>query len=133
MKMQKFPCSFEIPCSSNFSKIVQNTKIKENYLSVVFYNDVQIFCRASALEVTDKYVDIFPKLENSVENVKKTARPRYIKSHLPWELLPHQIFKIKPKVSSIYFCIKTVRKVAHYCTALSVNPKKTVRFFAGFY
>ncbi|CAD6225909.1 GSCOCG00005789001-RA-CDS [Cotesia congregata] len=53
---------------------------------------------SSALMVTGKYVDFFSQFGNSVENVEKTARPRYVKTHLPWELLPQQIKSKKPKV-----------------------------------
>ena len=41
----------------------------------------------------------FQNLGDSVENVEKTARPRYVKSHLPWSLLPDEIHVKKPKVS----------------------------------
>lgn len=48
--------------------------------------------------VTGKYVKFFSQLGNSVENVEKSPRPRYVKTHLPWELLPREMNEKKPKV-----------------------------------
>lgn len=50
--------------------------------------------------VTGNYVEWFAKLGDSVENVKSMPRTRYIKSHLPLELLPQQIHQTKPKVDN---------------------------------
>lgn len=61
-------------------------------------NNFLLTSRSSALMVTGKYVDFFSQFGNSVENVEKISRPRYIKSHLPWELLPQQLKSKKPKV-----------------------------------
>ncbi|XP_048505631.1 luciferin sulfotransferase-like [Athalia rosae] len=52
----------------------------------------------SALLVSGEYVDWFSKLGNSVENVERTPSPRYVKSHLPWDLLPSQLKIKKPKI-----------------------------------
>ncbi|XP_053975783.1 luciferin sulfotransferase [Hylaeus volcanicus] len=53
---------------------------------------------ASCLMVSGDYVEWFAKLGDSVENVTKMPPTRYIKSHLPLELLPQQIHKKKPKI-----------------------------------
>jgi hypothetical protein len=37
-------------------------------------------------------------LGNSVELVENMQSPRYIKSHLTWELLPDALNTVKPKV-----------------------------------
>ncbi|KAG8223340.1 hypothetical protein J437_LFUL001218, partial [Ladona fulva] len=37
-------------------------------------------------------------LKNSVDYVKNLTSPRYIKTHLPWELLPQQLKTKKPKI-----------------------------------
>lgn len=55
---------------------------------------------------------------NSVEVVKQMKSPRYIKTHLPWELLPYQIQSgtVKPK---IIYIARNPKDVAvsyyHYC------------------
>lgn len=54
--------------------------------------------RASSLMVTGDCAEWFAKMGDSVENVTKMKRPRYIKSHLPLDLLPQQIHQKKPKV-----------------------------------
>lgn len=38
------------------------------------------------------------KVGNSVQMVENLPSPRYIKSHLPWQLLPKQLDVVKPKV-----------------------------------
>lgn len=48
--------------------------------------------------VSGDYVKAFAQLGDSVEMVAKMPRARYIKSHLPLELLPLQIHQKKPKV-----------------------------------
>ncbi|XP_034944435.1 luciferin sulfotransferase-like [Chelonus insularis] len=71
---------------------------------------------SSALMVTGKYVQFFSQFGNSVENVEKMARPRYIKSHLPWQLLPQQIHEKKPKVIYVTRNPKdTCVSFYHYC------------------
>ncbi|XP_063979031.1 luciferin sulfotransferase [Diachasmimorpha longicaudata] len=71
---------------------------------------------SSALMVTGKYVDFFSQFGNSVENVEKMQRPRYIKSHLPWELLPQEISKKKPKIIYVARNPKdTCVSFYHYC------------------
>lgn len=52
--------------------------------------------------VTGPYVDFFSQLGNSVENVENIARPRYVKTHLPWELLPAKLSEKKPKVLTLF-------------------------------
>lgn len=51
--------------------------------------------------VTGDYAEWFAKLGDSVENVIKMPRTRYVKSHLPLELLPQQIHQKKPKVPTL--------------------------------
>lgn len=48
--------------------------------------------------VNGNYDEWFTKLGDSIENIIKMPRPRYIKSHLPWDLLPRQLREKKPKV-----------------------------------
>lgn len=55
--------------------------------------------------VTGNYVEWFKKLGDSVELVENKPSPRYIKSHLPWDLLPKQIHEKKPKVIYIFFLL----------------------------
>ncbi|XP_017782119.1 PREDICTED: sulfotransferase family cytosolic 1B member 1-like [Nicrophorus vespilloides] len=44
--------------------------------------------------------DAIPYVRRSIEFVKSRPRPRFIKSHLPWELMPKQIrtFERRPKI-----------------------------------
>ncbi|CAL7938171.1 unnamed protein product [Xylocopa violacea] len=71
---------------------------------------------ASTLMVTGDYVEWFAKLGDSVENVIKMPRIRYIKSHLPLELLPQQIHQKKPKIVYIARNPKdTCVSFYHYC------------------
>jgi hypothetical protein len=42
--------------------------------------------------------DWMKDLGNSVELVESMQSPRYIKSHLTWELLPAALNTVKPKV-----------------------------------
>ncbi|XP_026674212.1 sulfotransferase family cytosolic 1B member 1 [Ceratina calcarata] len=71
---------------------------------------------ASALMVTGEYVEWFAKLGDSVENVKNMPRTRYIKSHLPLELLPQQIHEKKPKLIYVARNPKdTCVSFYHYC------------------
>lgn len=60
--------------------------------------------------VTGNWVDLFAKMGDSVENVMKMSRPRYIKSHLPFEFLPQQIHTKKPKVLIKLFILLRLRK-----------------------
>ncbi|KAK2575934.1 hypothetical protein KPH14_007296 [Odynerus spinipes] len=71
---------------------------------------------SSALIVTGNYVESIAKLGDSVENVKNMPRPRYVKSHLPWDLLPMGIHKKKPKIIYISRNPKdTCVSFYHYC------------------
>lgn len=68
--------------------------------------------------VTGDYVSMFSQLGNSVENVEKTSSPRYVKTHLPWDLLPLQWHEKKPKVFtvvifSIYRVLNTTFSYIH--------------------
>jgi len=49
-------------------------------------------------------VEEIPYIAKSVEYVKNMPRPRFIKTHLPWDLLPDQItsLKKKPKIINVY-------------------------------
>ncbi|XP_076240816.1 sulfotransferase 2 [Calliopsis andreniformis] len=52
----------------------------------------------SSVMIAGKYEQEFAKLGNTVENVAKMPRIRYIKSHLPMELLPEELLQKKPKI-----------------------------------
>ncbi|KAJ1531903.1 hypothetical protein ONE63_000547 [Megalurothrips usitatus] len=58
--------------------------------------------RTPRIELTallDATEDDFAKeLGDTVEMVENMASPRYIKSHLPWDLLPEQMSVVKPRV-----------------------------------
>lgn len=51
-------------------------------------------------EFTQQFSHLF---SNSVDYVKNLQSPRFIKSHLPFQLLPKEINKVKPKVKNIYY------------------------------
>lgn len=40
-----------------------------------------------------------PTLPDSIEQVERLERPRHIKSHLPYSMLPDQVKTKKPKVN----------------------------------
>ncbi|XP_020281656.1 sulfotransferase family cytosolic 1B member 1 [Pseudomyrmex gracilis] len=72
----------------------------------------------SALMINGDYDEWFAKLGDSVENISKMPRPRYIKSHLPLDLLPRQLKEKKPKI--IYNTRNpkdTCVSFYHYCQA----------------
>ncbi|XP_071557247.1 luciferin sulfotransferase-like [Temnothorax nylanderi] len=52
----------------------------------------------SVVMTIGKFENWFENLGDSVENVTKMPRPRYIKTHLPWDLLPRQLHEKKPKI-----------------------------------
>lgn len=58
--------------------------------------------RAPLIELStalaEYYDTLGPMIGNSVEYVRNQASPRYIKSHLPIQLLPKQMEKVKPKI-----------------------------------
>ncbi|XP_066581898.1 luciferin sulfotransferase [Prorops nasuta] len=85
---------------------------------------------ASALMVTGNYVEWFAKLGNSVENVENTSSPRYIKTHLPFDLLPKEIHQKKPKIIYIARNPKdTCVSFYHYCRVFH-NIKENFDDFA---
>ncbi|XP_078051833.1 sulfotransferase 2, partial [Augochlora pura] len=70
----------------------------------------------SSLMVSGNYVEYFAKLGDSVTNVENMPRPRYIKSHLPYDLLPRQINEKKPKIIYVSRNPKdTCVSFYHYC------------------
>ncbi|CAL1686315.1 unnamed protein product [Lasius platythorax] len=70
----------------------------------------------SAVMVNGNYDEWFTKLGDSVENIIKMPRPRYIKSHLPWDLLPRQLREKKPKIMYVARNPKdTCVSFYHYC------------------
>ncbi|XP_071625542.1 luciferin sulfotransferase-like [Temnothorax longispinosus] len=72
----------------------------------------------SVIMVNGKFDDWFKDLYlgDSVENVTKMPRPRYIKSHLPWDLLPRQLHEKKPKIIYVTRNPKDVCvSYYHYC------------------
>ncbi|KAK0162555.1 hypothetical protein PV327_006323 [Microctonus hyperodae] len=84
----------------------------------------------SALMVTGKYVKFFSQLGNSVENVEKSSRPRYVKTHLPWELLPREMNEKKPKIIYVARNAKdTCVSFYHYCKLMH-NLEGTFEEFA---
>jgi hypothetical protein len=48
--------------------------------------------------INGDYDEWFKKLGDTIEIIINMPRPRYIKSHLPWDLLPKQLHEKKPKV-----------------------------------
>ncbi|XP_034178892.1 sulfotransferase 2 [Osmia lignaria lignaria] len=85
---------------------------------------------ASALMVSGDYVEWFAKLGDSVENVKKMPRTRYLKSHLPLDLLPQQIHEKKPKIIYVARNPKdTCVSFYHYCRKFH-NMKGSFEEFA---
>ncbi|KAG7191123.1 hypothetical protein KM043_007155 [Ampulex compressa] len=71
---------------------------------------------SSSLMVTGNYVEWFAKLGDSVENVINMPSPRYVKTHLPWELLPDDIHRKRPKIIYITRNPKdTCVSFYHYC------------------
>lgn len=56
--------------------------------------------RLTALMDNDKG-DWMDELGNSVEMVEGMQSPRFIKSHLNWELLPAALNTVKPKVREL--------------------------------
>jgi hypothetical protein len=85
---------------------------------------------SSALMVTGDFVKFFEKFGDSVENVEKMPRPRFIKSHLAWQLLPDQIHTKKPKIIYVARNPKdTSVSFYHYCK-LFHNMKGTYEDFA---
>ncbi|KAL0103128.1 hypothetical protein PUN28_017452 [Cardiocondyla obscurior] len=56
------------------------------------------FLESSIVMTVGKYDEWFKKLGDSLENIKNMPRPRYIKTHLPWNLLPKQLHEKKPKI-----------------------------------
>ncbi|XP_044742435.1 luciferin sulfotransferase-like [Chrysoperla carnea] len=102
-----------------------------------------VWCIGNNLEVSDEYIYIrFPFLEvttlfdlrdapnalpaffykefftNSLEYIRKLPHPRFIKTHLPWELLPRQIRtgERKPKIIYVYRNPKdTCVSYYHHC------------------
>ncbi|XP_076295565.1 sulfotransferase 2 [Lasioglossum baleicum] len=70
----------------------------------------------SSLMVSGDYAEWFAKLGDSVKNVENMPRARYIKSHLPADLLPQQIHEKKPKVIYVSRNPKdTCVSFYHYC------------------
>ncbi|XP_012281586.1 sulfotransferase family cytosolic 1B member 1 [Orussus abietinus] len=85
---------------------------------------------SSALLVTGGHTEWFSKLGDSVDNVEKAQSPRYIKSHLPWDLLPRQLHEKKPKIIYITRNPKdTCVSFYHYCR-LFHNIKENFEDFA---
>ncbi|XP_044739367.1 luciferin sulfotransferase-like [Chrysoperla carnea] len=79
------------------------------------FSNVEIVQRFPFLEVTSLFdirecPELFEDLNkkdhviNSLEYVRRLAHPRYIKTHLPWDLLPKQIRtgERKPKIIYVY-------------------------------
>ncbi|XP_043265449.1 luciferin sulfotransferase [Colletes gigas] len=85
---------------------------------------------ASSLIVSGNYVEWFAKLGDSVENVAKMPRTRYVKSHLPLDLLPQQIHQKKPKVIYVARNPKdTCVSFYHFCRMFH-NSKGSFEDFA---
>lgn len=58
-------------------------------------------------------------VENSIDFVKNLPSPRYIKSHIPLELLPVELDKVKPKI------IYTLRNPKDTCVSYYYHCKTT--------
>ncbi|KAL0276597.1 UNVERIFIED_CONTAM: hypothetical protein PYX00_004140 [Menopon gallinae] len=64
--------------------------------------------------------DWMKELGNSVDLVEKMPSPRFVKTHLPWELLPKQIEVVQPKVRvPIVYVARNPKDMCvsyyHYC------------------
>ncbi|XP_058800482.1 luciferin sulfotransferase-like [Phymastichus coffea] len=71
---------------------------------------------SSALMVNGSFVEYFTKLGESVDQVHNMPSPRYIKTHLPLDLLPKQLSEKKPKMIYIARNPKDVCvSFYHYC------------------
>nr|ANI86000.1 sulfotransferase [Locusta migratoria migratoria] len=86
----------------------------------------------SAIMVDDNK-EWMKELGNSVDLVEKMARPRFIKSHLPLELLPTQIHIVKPKIVYVArnpkdMCVSYY----HYCKLIH-NLQGTVEEFCDLF
>lgn len=66
--------------------------------------------------VSGNYVESFARLGDSIANVENIPRPRYVKTHLGWDLLPTQIHQKKPKLIYVARNPKdTCVSFYHYC------------------
>lgn len=130
-KMRRLYLSYVIRCSS---KWYQNGPIKflskDTFVQFGYYTSEFYLFRASSLMVTGDCAEWFAKMGDSVENITKMKRPRYIKSHLPLDLLPQQIHQKKPKVFkflTVYCIVNKHRKCVWLFQIIYVtrNPKDT--------
>lgn len=74
----------------------------------LFYTRIIMNGLRSYYNSIQRKYDIYPKyiinfnfsnaVGNSVQLVNSMPSPRFIKSHLPWQLLPQQLDIVKPKV-----------------------------------
>lgn len=62
----------------------------------------QLYARFVFIEFTTLLVNETDDFPNTLEAVENAPSPRYIKSHLPAELLPRQLFEVKPKIIYVY-------------------------------
>ena len=72
--------------------------------------------------------DWMDELGNSVEQVQGMQSPRFIKSHLNWELLPAALNTVKPKVREIGLIMPTEEFSwinRSYMSQLRYNDKQT--------
>lgn len=82
---------------SRFIMIFYNCKENCNLIILIVLH-ISFRGRGSVIMVNGKFDEWFKDLGDSVENITKMPRPRYIKTHLPWDLLPRQFHEKKPKV-----------------------------------
>lgn len=87
----------------NYSEHILSVLVQQNAFKkglewhVVYSITDSSHCRLTALMDNDKG-DWMDELGNSVELVEGMQSPRFIKSHLNWELLPAALNTVKPKV-----------------------------------
>ncbi|CAG9821981.1 unnamed protein product [Phaedon cochleariae] len=74
-------------------------------------------------EYTEQFKSLFT---NSVEYVKSLPSPRFIKTHLPYQLLPTEIDKVKPKI------IYTMRNPKDLCVSYYYHCKLLHNFNVEF-
>ncbi|XP_044738375.1 luciferin sulfotransferase-like [Chrysoperla carnea] len=134
---------FVLPeCYSEFMEQIENFEVYDSDVFILSYPKTgttwaqeMVWCIGNNLEFSDTYITLrVPLLEHSslignrenpessylpsLEYIRDLPHPRYIKSHLPWDLLPKQIRtgERKPKIICTFRDPKdTAVSMYHYC------------------